>query len=384
MKKMGSVPIFVLLGVACCCYTSGKRGGGSEPQVRVRLSDITSEARVSCDAGLAVRAGRDGRRAESRPVTLRRAGKAVAVEVGGQEWRRTADTVRLSGSRNALIRVGERSYRGAMLAFVNGGGALVVANELGIEDYLRGVVPSEIGPLREETIEAVKAQAVAARSFTLTRLSARKGLGHQLFDTYKRDQEYKGAGVEHPLASRAVDATRGQVLVHAGAPAEALYHACCGGRTAPGSSGYLVSVRDAPGGAGKAHCAESKHYNWTATFTRREFEEKLGGLAKLAGRPSVRSVRQEKDGSGRTRWLHCDSDRGGFRVAGTELRFGLGLKSTLFELKLGRDRVEFTGRGWGHGAGMCQDGAVAMARRGSDWRRILRHYYPKLGISRYW
>jgi len=353
------------------------------PNVRVRLSDITQSAEVRCDGGIWLQAGNAERRVERGRVRLCREGGSVRVDVGAETWRQIPDTILVRGAPDGLLTVNSRSYRGALLAFASREGELVVVNELSIEEYLFGVVPCEIGPIRAETFEAVKAQAVAARTFTLSRLERRKNLGFQLYDTYRRDQEYRGAGSEVELARRAVEETRGEVLTYQGRIAEALYHANCGGITANGSQPYLKSVRDTPGHRrrGAAFCSGSKNHSWTASMSKREFEQKL---AQLAGREEVRlgSVRLETDRvSGRVGKVHVNSRRGPFTIAGTDFRFGIGLKSTLFELSLSGNRVTVSGRGWGHGSGMCQDGAVEMACKGYGYRQILTHYYSGVALE---
>lgn len=351
--------------------------------MRVRLVAFTTTAVVSCDAGLRVSAAAAERRVERSRVTLKLVGSLVTVEIDGREWKRTADTVVLRGASSATVRVGDRIYRGSILVFA-AGGELAVVNELGLEEYLCGVVPCEIGPIRRETFEAVKAQAVAARSFTLTRLNRRKGLGFQLFDTYARDQEYQGAGRETELGSKAVTETRGEVLLYLGEPAEALYHGNCGGITAQGSQPYLKPVRDTPGHRpGKPYCAGGKYHEWQADLAPAQYETTLARLAGVGNRIKLKGVTLEKDNvSGRVRKLTLHTDKGDYRVGGSDFRMVLGLRSTLFDLKLVSGRMRVTGRGWGHGCGLCQDGAVEMARRGSTCEQILAHYYSDVRIAR--
>ncbi len=353
-----------------------------QPSVRVRLSAITTSATVSCDAELQVKAAGNERRTDRAFVVLRRVGNSVVVTVGNNEWQRTTDTVILKGVRNVPVRVGGQAYRGMVLAFVSAD-ELVVVNEIGLEDYLYSVVPCEIGPIRPETFEAVKAQAVAARSFTLARLGKRKALGFDLYDTYLRDQEYQGVGRETELSTRAVVETRGEVLLFDGKPAEALYHCNCGGITAQGSQPYLKPVRDTPEHRpGRPFCADGKYHEWQAEFEPIQYDTILTRLVGVGAKIKLRRVKLQKDKvSGRVLSLILDTDKGRFKVFGTDFRMALGLRSTMFDLKLSAGRMNVTGRGWGHGCGLCQDGAIEMARRGSSYRQILAHYYPGLKLG---
>jgi stage II sporulation protein D len=128
------------------------------------------------------------------------------------------------------LRVDRRRYRGAIAVYLNDRGRLNVVNEIALEDYLRGVVPRELGPGQYPEIEALKAQAVAARSYTLRNLGGFTGEGYDLCGT-PQCQVYGGMDDEHPLSDRAVAETAGEVLTAGDEIADALYSATCGGHT---------------------------------------------------------------------------------------------------------------------------------------------------------
>ena len=128
------------------------------------------------------------------------------------------------------IRAEGKRYRGRMLVYLNDRGTLNLINELPLEDYLRGVVPSEMGPEQYPQVEALKAQAVAARTYTLRNRGEFAREGYDICAT-PRCQVYGGMGVEHPLTDRAVAETAGQVLLYHGDLVDALYSSTCGGHT---------------------------------------------------------------------------------------------------------------------------------------------------------
>ncbi|HYU34597.1 MAG TPA: SpoIID/LytB domain-containing protein [Thermoanaerobaculia bacterium] len=128
------------------------------------------------------------------------------------------------------VRVQGKRWRGRILVYVNDRGLLNLINELPVEEYLRGVVPSEMGPIQYNQVEALKAQAVAARTYTLRNLGEFSREGYDICAT-PRCQVYKGMEVEHPLSDRAVAETAGQVLLYQGRLADALYSSTCGGHT---------------------------------------------------------------------------------------------------------------------------------------------------------
>ena len=131
---------------------------------------------------------------------------------------------------NPSVRVRNKRYRGRILVYLNDRGALNLINELPVEEYLRGVVPSEMGPELYNQLEALKAQAVAARTYALRNLGEFSREGYDICAT-PRCQVYGGMNVEHPLSDRAVSETAGQVLLFKGELVDALYSSTCGGHT---------------------------------------------------------------------------------------------------------------------------------------------------------
>jgi stage II sporulation protein D len=133
------------------------------------------------------------------------------------------------------VRYNEKPYRGRLEVFANTKGTLTVVNVIPLEDYVRGVVPNELSPGGWPELEALKAQAVAARTYAVSNLGRFSTEGYDLTpDT--RSQVYGGRSTEHPLTDRAVSETRGRILTYKGAPVNALYTSTCGGRTEDGEN----------------------------------------------------------------------------------------------------------------------------------------------------
>ena len=128
------------------------------------------------------------------------------------------------------VKLNEKPYRGRLEVFVNTRGTLSVVNVLGLEDYVRGVVPNELSPGGFPALEALKAQAVAARTYAVANRGRFAADGFDLLPT-TRSQVYGGASTEHPLSDRAVAETRGRVATYGGRPIDALYTSTCGGHT---------------------------------------------------------------------------------------------------------------------------------------------------------
>ena len=132
--------------------------------------------------------------------------------------------------KDAPVRYNDRPYRGRIEVFTNLRGSLTVVNELGLEDYVRGVVANELSPGGYPAIEALKAQAIAARTYALKNRGQFIAEGFDVLPT-TRSQVYRGLTSENPLSTRAVDETRGLIATYAGEPINALYTSTCGGRT---------------------------------------------------------------------------------------------------------------------------------------------------------
>jgi stage II sporulation protein D len=294
-------------------------------------------------------------------------------------------------------------YRGELRVLADGG--VTVINQLGVEQYLRGVVPMEIGVDRTETeVAAVEAQAVAARSYTYTRLNDTRPYD---MTATAMDQVYGGMDAEHPISDEAIRATRDQVLIYDGKVVNAPYHANSGGITAAasevwrsGDEPYLVPVSDRIPGTDHYYCEDSPKYRWTRTLDQQTLIAALNAyLPKYADAPRsrIREVRNVTETgrtqSGRLAGLVFETDRGRFTVRGNDVRFVLRtpggdvLPSTLFNFDVSRrdghvTGISMTGTGNGHGVGMDQWGAIARARAGQSYSFILRTYYPGTTIGR--
>ncbi|MGB2981452.1 MAG: SpoIID/LytB domain-containing protein [Candidatus Zixiibacteriota bacterium] len=374
-----------------------------QPAVRVKLLETKDSQTISSNGSFLIRCvSREGRRSTYHAsaemlVKLTDGGLTLSERTQGKL---EADLKRVSflpGENATRLHLNGRPYQGALeIAPSENDGSLLVLNLVHVEEYLKGVVPAEIGKLRRQEMEALKAQAVAARTYSLSRLGQYAERGYDLEATVA-DQVYQGARGEDPLASRAVDLTRGEVLVNDGKLISAYYHANSGGMTeyvenvwdAPKES-YLVPVDD------EAFCSWSETFAWKESWTKEALEENLtrflgarGGWSegKLGNLLDLQIA--SRSHSGRVEVLKVTTDRGTFRIRGDRIRWALRkgnrsgsiLPSTCFDLVIERDeneeirQVKAEGRGNGHGVGMCQIGAIGMARKGHAYQDILKLYY---------
>ncbi len=285
-----------------------------------------------------------------------------------------------------------KDYRGN-LRFVlrTDGTALQAVNHVPLESYLLGVVGAEMHSYWEP--EALKAQAVAARTYCLyikNRFGKRRSWD---LSATQANQVYRGIAAETKTVEHAVQATAGQVLVCDDENGNerifcSYYSSSCGGHTEDAKNVFGETVPPLTG-VKCPYCkdiAKQRNFHWKpVTLTTQQVSESLlaryASLAKLEAIVDLEIIeRGHLDRVTRVRLIGKNGKTD--TVRGEDLRLSLDptgrkLKSTLFRMTQKGQKFEFTdGRGFGHGVGLCQCGAQGKARKGADYREILRFYYP--------
>jgi|SRR5690554_73262 len=303
----------------------------------------------------------------------------------------------------------DRFYRGE-IRFIPRKKGITVVNQVNLEEYLYSVLPAEMPASWPP--EALRAQAIAARSYALANMGGFETRGFDVMGSVL-SAAYKGAKNEHPATNRAVDSTRGQVMIYNGKVISAFFSANSGGHTESEQSvwgthhPYLQAVPDkllarkrpylspyeldqwikTPARTYSSNASSS--YRWqvlvpSAEIMRRISQKKELGLGKITSITTAgRGV------SGRVEKIIITGTTGKYELTGDlNIRNKLGgLRSTLFTVQpqLGKDGLPeyflFTGAGWGHGVGMCQTGAAGMATAGYHGEEILTHYYSGVEIT---
>jgi SpoIID/LytB domain protein len=304
----------------------------------------------------------------------------------------------------------DRSYRGS-IEFRPAPAGLTLINILNIEEYLYGVIPAEM-PASWPT-EALKAQAIAARSYTLAYLGEYKAKGFDLYGSVL-SAAYRGVGGEARATTAAVDATRGRYLQAGGKPLRAYYSANHGGysedsRSVWGTSTFNAAVadkllaprthplsldelarwiRDKPRSySSVANLHSSQAYRWEKWVAAEEIRSRNAADGNDVGEV-LQVISRGRGISGRINEVEIRGTQGTVRIKDDRIRSRLGgLRSNLFTIrsKLGKNgRPEyfiFQGAGWGHGVGMDQSGAAGMAQAGFTAAQILQHYYPLASLA---
>lgn len=314
-------------------------------------------------------------------VFLRRGTGAEAARVAARILDLKSAGVTIPAAHNdasPLIRIGS-----------NRAGSVI---EIPLEDYVAGVVEAEAG--HEQQREALRAQAVASRTFAVYNRGRHGSEGYdfcatthcQRFDMTRR----RPAGTIRAV----VASTTGELIREpGGGVAEIFYHAACGGHTADigdvwgvkSGSSYLRGLR----GTSDPHCATRPERQWEDRLTIEELER---ALSKGEGTGALGHLRdlaiERRDRTGRVALIRLRGNRD-LVLRGWDFRLIIArtlgwqiLKSTRFELSRSGQTFRFRGRGFGHGLGLCQDGAHDLARQGLSYRRILAHYFPGTVIDR--
>lgn len=350
------------------------------------------------------------------PVPLGRAGFTVRDSDGNVISTGTFPV--LFTSSDNRITVGEIEYRGKAEALPDASGAFSIVNIVKVEDYLRSVVPREMPS--GSHIEALKSQAIVARTYLLNNRSRHQEDGFELCGTTDC-QVYGGVKAEVASTDKAVRGTRGMVVSFKGRIANALFFSTCGGRTANyndiwtgDAPPYLVSVNDGADSGDSSlsddqsistflgdlsgSCKNAKVYRWEVKKEKSEMQAILDEtIPQFTNHPGLQIGElqnitvTDRGESGRVLKIDISTSTGDFTFERDTIRWVLGkLKSTMFTVELmhdendGNDYFIFRGGGWGHSVGMCQMGAMQLAKSGMSFKEILKHYYPGSSISYLW
>lgn len=385
--------------------------GGRGPAIRVGIGEGLPSVTLLCRGAMIVKEARSGKWVKrvkpSQPVTFRGPMKK-SLRISPEDPKHPICVFDVShGQGQFWIKTQDRCYRGGLELVAEGNGITLV-NRVTIEDYLYGVLPAEMGV--RSPLEALKAQAIIARSYTLRRRGA-----HKRFDVCDdvHCAVYYGVASEQAKTNQAVDETRLEVLLAEGKPAAAFFHDSCGGHTrAPAevwsnSSMQTGGIPEIPGArtaspigrlawavsAPGLPCAPdgetaSGAVRWQRWYDREALETTLAPELPVGSElvdvtfspPTEKGVVEQVTAhttKGRVEWRGDTAIR---RVWGQ-------LRGTVMvaipRRRAGKlEGLFLFGRGWGHGVGLCQRGAMGLATKGWHAYDLLGHYFPDFSRGR--
>jgi stage II sporulation protein D len=364
---------FILILIGSCAGVQKRHRLKAPPLIRVLLSEDLSTLSIHSKGAIFINNGKKIYRLKRGNLKVK-SGKIYKEE---EEIAKIGSSIKISFEKE-YFEFNGKTYRGKAI-IKNQAGKIKIINTLDIESYLLGVVPCEFG--RKE-LEALKAGAVAARSYALFHLSPSRD--YDVAST-ESDQVYGGKLEETKLAARACKETYGLICTYHNKPIDARYSSTCGGRT---ESARAVWGKDYPylRSVSCPYCEISPHYRWRLKYNKKNFvkmvEQKLSAVLMKNVNP-IRSIKiKKRDKSGRVSEIEVKTTRRRYTISGEQIRDILGLKSRWFNIRITGSNVIIDGRGYGHGVGLCAYGAIGMAKKGYNFQSILRYYYRGVSIKK--
>ncbi|MEP7336768.1 MAG: SpoIID/LytB domain-containing protein, partial [Acidobacteriota bacterium] len=263
--------------------------------------------------------------------------------------------------------------------------------EMSLEEYVAGVLAGESSI--EKEFEALKAQAVISRTFALKNMRRHAREGYDFCSTTHCQRFVVPNQTLHAAARRAVTATRGEILRdRSGAPVDAYFSAACGGVTANIESLWGVEAPEYLRGVRDDFCRAMPHRSWEQTIPAAQLAKAMQSDERTDVGPQLKNITVSKrDATGRAEWMTIEGERPVkmLKVRGWDFKLIVGrvlgwqmVKSSRFDVSRAGDGFVFRGGGFGHGLGLCQEGARGAARRGMSYRQILSFYFPGARLAR--
>ncbi len=397
-SKLNSILIllftaFLLFGCSSTKRFSGSHDFNSINTIRVFLDSKTSELIIAVNDELIIA---DDKRslakvASGNKLRFQKDSDEVSLTIGNKDF--SADRFfLLSDDENEIIKIDGRQFRGR-LVISNVDSEIKMVNQIGLEDYVKGVMTKEM-PIGKgtENYDALKAFSICARTYAYNKINENKNF----FDIYPdtRDQVYGGVEGETNFTNEIVDETAGQILVYENEPAIIFYHSTCGGFTEDVSNvfskkniSYLSGIKDGD----EPYCKISPRFEWTEEYSESTLIERLFN-AKLieSKRYRISDINiKSRFNSGRVNELEITlKDNSGkennILISGNRIRSIIRsaddksiLRSTFFNTDIDNNKnIIISGKGNGHGVGLCQWGAIGQSKKGIDFEEILNHYFP--------
>jgi stage II sporulation protein D len=353
----------LILGAWGCSFPSA----AAARQLRIAIAQRVSSITVGTSTTGIVR-DRTGRVLGKISAMDSSVGEFRSGRVVLERWR--GSQLLIEPEAGGYVWIGNSWYRGKVRLVATKSGLFAI-NNVELEQYLYSVVGAEMHP--DWPLEALKAQAVAARTYTLYKL---KGSRRPLYDMGNTVlwQVYKGLNTESANTQAAVNGTASEIMTYNGKPILAAFHAAGGGHTEnvenvwlsplPYLKGVIDYDRDTP------------RYQWTKIFSRPQMSQSLGisnikAIIPVKDSPYGRVLKMKVVGIEKSKYF-----------TGVQLRERLGLRSTKFRIVTTDSGFEVQGYGSGHGLGLSQWGAYKLALQGTTYQKILRHYYRGVKIGK--
>lgn len=300
-----------------------------------------------------------------------------SIKIGNKNYDNSE--LRITSLRDGEIELNKVRYRGEIRILLQFNNKFSVINEIDLESFVAGVLGSEMMPSWNE--EALRAQAVTARTYALYKKKKRRD---EVYHLDMLELAYRGMAGETTRLNKIVQETKGVVMVYNWNIFPAYFHSTCGGHTE--DSNHVFGKDSIPPLSGVVcnYCNKSKYSRWSADINKSDIEKRLRESNIYVS--NINTIKTLDPGVGNHgARVEIISAGGSKEMNANDFRLLVGpnyLYSTAFNSRNNGKSITFSGRGWGHGVGLCQYGAQAMAEKGFKWTAILEYYYPKINLVR--
>jgi len=299
------------------------------------------------------------------------------INIGNKHY--NYSELRIVTQQDGGIELNNVRYRGEIRIVQQLNNKFSVIEEIDLESFIAGVLGSEMPQTWND--DALCAQAVTARTYAMYKKKVNRD---NVYHLDMLELAYRGVANETSRIIKIVQDTKGIVMVYNWNIFPAYFHSTCGGHTEDVHHVFEKDSIPPLSGVECNYCNNSKHSHWSKDISKSAIEKKLQEANVSIS--SIRAVRTVNPGAGNHgSRVEITSANGTKEMNANDFRLLIGpnnLLSTSFQAKSNGKSITFSGRGWGHGVGLCQYGAQAMAQKGFQWTAILRHYYPKIELVR--
>lgn len=335
-------------------------------QIKILVKDTTGPLKVS-GKHLQLHSSVGTLIAEGKHFTLKPTSKGITIENGKD----TFENVKITS--NGLIEFLDRKFNKHLEAIFQNPNHLLLIHPADLEDYVAGTVASEVP--EKWPLEALKAQAIATRTYAIFQKYKHVNDPFHVSSTVM-DQVFEGAHKTHQNAFHASKKTEGKVVTYNHEVIKAFFHSTCGDKTTSAKSVWGGNIAYLPGSK-CGYCKTATHHTWKYSISKSKLSDALKPLIK----DRVKSLKiTKKDETGRALQIKITGARRTHYVSGNDFRKHIGYtelrSSWITSINNRRGTYTFSGRGYGHGVGMCQWGAYGMAKKNYTAQNILAHYYP--------
>ncbi|MGQ3685638.1 MAG: SpoIID/LytB domain-containing protein [Candidatus Loosdrechtia sp.] len=300
-----------------------------------------------------------------------------SIVIGNKSYE--INRVRIVSLRDGDIKLNDIRYRGEIKILRQPNNTFSVVKAVDMESYIAGVVGSEMPSSWEE--DALRAQAIIARTYAINRINVRRG---DIYHIEMLDLAYRGMANETAKITRIVQDTKGIVIAYNWNIFPAFFHSTCGGHTEDSKHVFGIDSMPPLRGVVCNYCNNTKYSSWSVDIRKADIEKRL--RESNINTPDISTVNTVDPGrSDRGSSVEIVFANGKKEMSANQFRLLVGpnlLYSTAFTSRSNGNNITFSGKGFGHGVGLCQYGAQGMAKNGFPYTSILKHYYPGIELIR--